>query len=70
MLEPEETEEVTPKKKFNVNDPNTRFWIYGIAVAAFAVAVGYGLVTEEQAVLWTALAGAVLSTLAGRNVQR
>lgn len=57
-------------KKFNVNNPDTRLWIYGIAVAGFAVAVGYGIVTAEQAVLWTALAGAVLGVLAGRNVQR
>src|SRR5690625_6341545 len=36
-----------------------RRWLYGIAAAAAPLATVYGLVTEQQAVLWLNLAGAV-----------
>lgn len=38
-----------------------RRWLYGIATAAVALAVAYGLVAQDQAALWVALAAAVLS---------
>ena len=44
-----------------------RRWLYGIAAAAAPLATIYGLVTEQQAVLWLNLAGAVLFTMAVGN---
>src|SRR5699024_11312762 len=44
-----------------------RRWLYGIAAAAAPLATVYGLVTEQQAVLWLNLAGAVLFTMAVGN---
>ncbi|MFJ3392015.1 phage holin [Leifsonia aquatica] len=43
-----------------IPSPAARAWIYGVLVAAAAVAIGYGLITAEQGNLWLALAGAVL----------
>src|SRR5699024_6817841 len=40
-----------------------RRWLYGIAAAAAPLATVYGLVTEQQAVLWLNLAGAGLLTM-------
>lgn len=45
-----------------IKNPQVRLWLYGIFVAAGAVAVGYGVVTAEQSGLWLALVGAILST--------
>lgn len=48
--------------------PEFRTAIYGLAVAAIALAVGYGLVTEELAALWVAVvAGAISSATAWFN---
>ena len=44
-----------------------RRWLYGIAAAAAPLVTVYGLVTEQQAVLWLNLAGAVLFTMAVGN---
>lgn len=44
-----------------------RRWLYGIAAAAAPLVTLYGLVTDEQAVLWLNLAGAVLFTMAVGN---
>jgi hypothetical protein len=44
----------------NIKDPKTRAWLYGIMVAAAALAVVYGIVTVEQAGGWVVLAGAAL----------
>ena len=44
-----------------------RRWLYGIAAAAAPLVTVYGLVTDEQAVLWLNLAGAVLFTMAVGN---
>lgn len=44
-----------------------RRWLYGIAAAAAPLATIYGLVTDQQAVLWLNLAGAVLFTMAVGN---
>ena len=44
-----------------------RRWLYGIAAAAAPLATVYGLVTDQQAVLWLNLAGAVLFTMAVGN---
>ena len=44
-----------------------RRWLYGIAAAAAPLATVYGLVTEQQAVLWLNLAGAVLFIMAVGN---
>ena len=46
---------------------HVRRWLYGIAAAAAPLATVYGLVTEQQAVLWLNLAGAVLFTMAVGN---
>lgn len=37
-----------------------RAYIYGILVAAGAIALVYGLVTNEELVVWLALGGAIL----------
>lgn len=44
-----------------------RRWLYGIAAAAAPLATIYGLVTEQESVLWLNLAGAVLFTMAVGN---
>lgn len=44
-----------------------RRWLYGIAAAAAPLVTVYGLVTDEQAVLWLNLAGAILFTMAVGN---
>lgn len=44
-----------------------RRWLYGIAAAAAPLVTVYGLVTDQQAVLWLNLAGAVLFTMAVGN---
>ena len=44
-----------------------RRWLYGIAAAAAPLATIYGLVTDQQAVLWLNLVGAVLFTVAVGN---
>ena len=41
-------------------DIRTRKWIYNIAIAVIALLVGYGIMTQEIAALWLALAGAVI----------
>lgn len=43
-----------------ITNPAIRAYIYGILAAAGAVALVYGLVTEEQLVVWLALGAAVL----------
>lgn len=46
----------------------TRAWIYRTCLALVAVAVVYGLVTEEQAASWVAVATALLGNgLASAN---
>ena len=50
-----------------------RLWLYGVAVAAAALLVGYGLLTAEHGGLWLALVGSVLglgNAVAGRNVPK
>lgn len=47
--------------------PHVRRWLYGIAAALAPIAVVYGYVTDQQAVLWLNLAGSVLFTLALGN---
>lgn len=44
-----------------------RRWLYGIAAAAAPLVTVYGYVTDQQAVLWLNLAGAVLFTMAVGN---
>lgn len=39
---------------------NRRRRLYEVAIAGCAVAVGYGLLSSEEALLWLGLAGAVL----------
>lgn len=43
-----------------------RRWLYGIAVAVVALAVGYGLISQSEAALWLALAAAAFA--GGSNV--
>lgn len=47
--------------------PRIRRWLYGIAAAAAPLATVYGLMTEQQSLLWLNLAGAVLFTMAVGN---
>lgn len=47
--------------------PRVRQWLYGIAAAVAPLAVIYGYVTDQQAVLWLNLAGAALFTVAAGN---
>lgn len=52
-----------------IKNPKTRLYIYGILVAAGAVALTYGLLTHDQVVVWIALGGAILGNgLAAGNV--
>ena len=44
-----------------------RRWLYGIAAAAAPLVTAYGLVTEQEAVLWLNLVGALLFTVAVGN---
>lgn len=46
---------------------HVRRWLYGIAAAAAPLATIYGIVTDQQSVLWLNLAGAVLFTMAVGN---
>lgn len=47
--------------------PAARRWAYGIAAAAAPLATAYGLVTNEQSVLWLNLAASVLFIMAVGN---
>jgi len=40
--------------------PKRRRRLYEVAIAGCAVAVGYGLISSDEALLWLGLAGAVL----------
>lgn len=44
--------------------PRRRRWAYGAAAAVAPLAIIYGYVTEQQAVLWLNLVGALLFTVA------
>lgn len=44
-----------------------RRWLYGIAAAAAPLATIYGIVSDQQSVLWLNLVGAVLFTMAVGN---
>lgn len=48
-----------------IPSPDTRAWLYGIMVAAAALAVIYGVTTVEQAGGWLVLAGALLGVSNG-----
>ena len=56
----------TPRSVPTLSAP-VRRWLYGIAAAAAPLCTIYGLVTEQQAVLWLNLVGAVLFTMAVGN---
>lgn len=40
--------------------PAVRKWIYGVALAALPLLIGYGVLDEANAALWAALIGAIL----------
>lgn len=44
-----------------------RAYVYRVATAASALLVGYGLLSEEKAVLWMGLVNAAVSGLAAKN---
>lgn len=44
-----------------ITSPKGRRWLYRVALAVIALCVGYGLITDEAAALWGALAGAVVA---------
>ena len=56
-----------PTRRGPILTPRTRRWLYGIAAAAAPLCTVYGLVTEQESVLWLNLAGAVLFTMAVGN---
>ena len=42
--------------------PAIRTWLYGIATAIIPLLSAYGIISEQNAPLWIALAGALLAT--------
>lgn len=51
--------------------PAVRRWIYGVAIAALPLLIGFGTITEADAPLWAALVGAILVPgLAVANVEK
>lgn len=42
--------------------PAIRTWLYGIATAIIPLLSAYGIISEQNAPLWVALAGAILAT--------
>lgn len=40
--------------------PTFRRWLYGVALAGIALLVGYGVLTEDQGLLWAGLLVPVL----------
>lgn len=42
--------------------PPVRSWLYGIATALIPLLSTYGIISEQTAPLWIALAGAILAT--------
>ena len=42
--------------------PSVRSWLYGIATALIPLLSAYGVVSDQTAPLWIALAGAILAT--------
>lgn len=47
-----------PKRIFKTR--KGRIWLYGIGLAVLPITVAIGLITEEVAVLWGTLLGAIL----------
>lgn len=41
---------------------STRAWIYRVSLAVIPLLIAFGVVQNEDAALWVALAGAVLNT--------
>lgn len=56
-----------PRRRGPILTARVRRWLYGIAAAAAPLVTVYGLLTDEQAVLWLNLLGAVLFTVAVGN---
>ena len=56
-----------PAKLGPIASPRVRRWLYGIAAAGAPLATVYGVTTEQEAVLWLNLAGAVLFVVAAGN---
>lgn len=56
-----------PRHRRPLLTARVRRWLYGIAAAAAPLVTVYGVVTEDQAVLWLNLAGALLFTVAVGN---
>lgn len=47
---------------------STRAWVYRVSLAVIPLLIAFGVVQNEDAALWVALAGAVLNTgLASAN---
>lgn len=42
--------------------PPVRSWLYGIATAIIPLLSAYGVISDQTAPLWIALAGAILAT--------
>lgn len=56
----EETPEIEPLTE--LIPPPVRSWLYGIATAIIPLLSAYGIISEQNAPLWVALAGAILAT--------
>lgn len=56
-----------PQPRRPLPTARVRRWLYGIAAAAAPLVTVYGVVTEDQAVLWLNLVGALLFTVAVGN---
>lgn len=57
----------SPRRRGPTLAAPVRRWLYGIAAAAAPLVTVYGLVTDEQSVLWLNLVGALLFTVAVGN---
>lgn len=50
----------TQPELFGWFTPRVRQWFYGVLTMAMPLLIGYGVLDNQQAALWVALAGAVL----------
>lgn len=53
--------------KMKALTPQVRAWIYRILVAVGVLAAGYGLLTDEQVVMWLGLATAIFNIMPSAN---
>ncbi len=44
-----------------LNDREVRKWLYGVSLTIVPLLVGYGIIEQDNAPLWIALAGSILA---------